>query len=155
MLPDVSYSNNMTLSFWFNVADNSGTGYQYIYSHGTAATQNSLNVFLINSSTPAVTANDVLRTRILDHNDADNVDGLDVDLIALGLVDGNWHQYTLTTETGVGSSVYVDGVLQATIFQWRRCYESNQRHLLGQRYDMDSSETTTVNWTVFKFLTPH
>ncbi len=111
-LPDVSYANEFTLSFWFKLADNAGNGYRYIYSHGAAGAQNSVNVFFIENATVTGTGiNNVLRTRLLDANDSDDVSGLDIS--ATGLADNQWHLYTLTTTTGTGARVYVDGVQRA------------------------------------------
>ena len=113
LLPDVAYSNAFTLSFWFKMNGNVGTGYRYMYSHGTAGTTNSLNVYFIEDSTVTASgAKDVLRTVLVDGNDSASVS--DLDIATTGLVDNQWHQYTLTTLAGGGSQVFVDGVLRAS-----------------------------------------
>jgi VCBS repeat-containing protein len=137
-IPDFTYNSEFTVSFWFKVPSNAGTGFQYLYSHGTLTAQNSLNVYLIEHSTPNVTANDVLRTRIRDVNDADNVSGLDVDVNALGLIDNQWHQYTLTTRTGVGSVVSIDGVQRAAISSGGDSFNPSGALYLGSRNDLSS-----------------
>jgi len=118
VLPDTAYTNEFTLSYWFKLADNHGTGYRYLYSHANAAAQNSLDIYFIEDATPAVSVQNVLRTSLIDGNDSTSLasrSSLDID--ATGLADGQWHQYTLTTRTGAGSSVYIDGGLRASSTQ--------------------------------------
>ena len=113
----VSYTSEFTLSYWFKLASNSGTGYQYLYAHGTAGTQNSLNAYFIQDATATASGvQNVLRTALIDGNDATataNLAALDIPVTSL-LTDNQWHQYTLTTKTGSGSAVYIDGVLRAS-----------------------------------------
>lgn len=110
-LGDVAYGNSFSLSLWFKVDGNAGTGYDYLYSHGDPDSRNSVNVYFIEASTNTGSGiTNVLRTSVMDGNDSYDLSGLDVS--ATGLTDGQWHQYTLTTQTGVGSKVYVDGVLR-------------------------------------------
>ena len=57
---------------------------------------------------------DMLMTNIEDPDDGNGGDALNVDIGAGGMNligDGQWHTYTLTVESGVGSKVYIDGVL--------------------------------------------
>ena len=135
-VPDVSYPNAFTLSFWFKVDDNTGSDFQYIYSHGDVSTPNSLNVYISESgfATP-----NVMRTRILDSNDADDIAGLDVNIAALGMIgDGRWHQYTLTVATGVGSKVYIDGVLGASDGNGGDSINPAGSVRIGARNDLDA-----------------
>jgi Tol biopolymer transport system component len=113
LLPDVSYSNEFTLTFWFRLDDNNGTGYRYLYAHGTAATPNNLNVYFIEKDTVTGSgAKDLLRTSLRDADDPDLLASLDIG--TAGLADGQWHQYTLTTTSGQGARVYIDGSLRAS-----------------------------------------
>ncbi|MBL8327585.1 MAG: DUF2341 domain-containing protein, partial [Rubrivivax sp.] len=111
-LPDLSYSNGFTLAFWFRADDNSGTGYPTLYSHGPRGTANSLSVHFSGTGVGASAGPGMLRTWLLDGNDADDRYGLDVP--AADLANGQWHLYTLVTTPGVGSEVFIDGVLRAS-----------------------------------------
>ena len=112
-LQDFAYTSSFSLQFWFRMADNNGTGYRYLYAHDDAATLNSLNVYFIEKDTDTQSGTkNVLRTRLRDGNDGDDLNGLDVS--ATGLANNQWHLYTLTTQSGVGSKVYIDGTLRAT-----------------------------------------
>ncbi|MEX8494010.1 cadherin domain-containing protein [Sphaerotilus sp.] len=129
-LAGVSYTNEFTLSYWFKLAGNSGIGYQQLYSDGVVGVQNSLNTYFIEDATlTGGGAQNVLRTVILDANDTANLAGLDIS--ATGLADNQWHQYTLTTATGTGSSVYIDGVLRASSAQGGDALATNGNVLLG------------------------
>lgn len=135
--PDFAYTNEFSVAFSFKVADNAGTGYQYIYSHGAAYNAaNALNVYLIEDSTPAGTPN-ILRTRFSDTNDNDNLDGLDVDAAGLGLLDNQWHQYVLTVKAGAGATVYIDGVQRAQIASGGDAMAPTGNLFLGARADLD------------------
>ena len=108
-IPDFSYGSEWSLSFWFRVGDNSGTSYQYMYSHGDPDWYDSVNVLLaeIGSAYP-----NMLRTSVRDSNDLANELALDVNVGAL-VGDGLWHVYTVTADSSSGVSVYIDGVLEA------------------------------------------
>ncbi|EHR71852.1 putative Ig domain-containing protein,Cadherin domain-containing protein [Burkholderiales bacterium JOSHI_001] len=150
LIPDFAYSNEFTLSFWFRMADNNGTGYRYMYAHGTVAASNSLNVFFIEKDTNTGTGiNNVLRTRILDGNDADNVSGLDV--AATGLADNQWHQYTLSTQAGVGSRVYIDGSLRAAIANGGDAINPSGQVFLGTNTAGDAARQFTGDLDTLQF----
>ena len=108
---DFSYSNSFTVSFDFRVDENSGTTFQYIYSHGTVSTANSLNIYLAEASHG--TFNNQLFTNLQDSNDSAYAQQLNFDVSSI-INDGLWHTYTLTVESGVGAKVYLDGVLRAS-----------------------------------------
>ncbi|MCA9009476.1 MAG: DUF2341 domain-containing protein [Planctomycetaceae bacterium] len=136
-IPDFSYTNEFSVAFSFKVADNSGTGYQYIYSHGAAYNAaNALNVYLVESGITDGSAN-ILRTRFSDTNDDDNLNGLDVDTAILGLIDNQWHQYVLTVKAGVGSTVYIDGVARAQMASGGDAMDPTGNLFLGARADLD------------------
>ncbi len=118
VLPDTAYTNEFTLSYWFKLADNHGTGYRYLYSHADALVQNSLNIYFIEDATTTAATQNVLRTSLIDSNDSTSLTSrASLDIDATLLADGRWHQYTLTTRTGVGSSVYIDGGLRTSSTQ--------------------------------------
>ncbi|MEW8228610.1 MAG: DUF4347 domain-containing protein, partial [Candidatus Thiodiazotropha endolucinida] len=49
-IPDVTMNNDFTVTFQFKVDDNSGSLFQYLYSHGDINLTNSLNIFISEAS---------------------------------------------------------------------------------------------------------
>ncbi len=111
VISDLAYNTNFSISFAFRISDNSGTLFQYLYSHGTVQTQNSVNVYLGESGSSFA---NTLRTIALDGNDTTTGIEIDVNLGTLGVLDGNWHTYTLTVSSTNGAAVYIDGVSRAS-----------------------------------------
>jgi hypothetical protein len=144
-LNGVSYSSEFTLSYWFKLADNTGTGYRYLYADGAAGTQNSLNIYFIEDSTVTGSGiKNVLRTALVDSNDGTaitNTSALDIQVT--GLLDNRWHQYTLTTVTGTGSSVYIDGTLRASSSQGGDTLTTNGSVLLGANSTLSATRFLT------------
>lgn len=135
---DFGYSNAFTVSFWFKAPTNAGSDYGYLYSHGDVGVQSSLNVYFIEDSTPVAGAGK-LRTQIRDANDADNQNGLDVDIATLGLADNAWHLYTLSTATGTGATLYIDGVQRASIANGGDSFDPAGNLVLGGRNDLNAT----------------
>ena len=108
-VPDVDMNNEFTVSIQFKLDDNDGSLFQYMYSHGSVNDTNSINVF-VNEASHGTDPN-VMRTVIRDNNDSLDNSALQFDISGI-VGDGQWHTYTLTVENGVGSKVYLDGVLQ-------------------------------------------
>ena len=108
-ISDLAYGSNFTVSFDFNLSDNTGSLFQYLYSHGTASATNNVNVYLGEASSGF---SNTLRTNVQDGNDSANY--IDVDAASLGLIDGNWHTYTLTVSSTAGTRVYIDGVQEGS-----------------------------------------
>jgi flagellar hook assembly protein FlgD len=106
---DSSYGPEFTLAFWFNVSDNIGSNFQYIFSHGNAGTVNSINIYICEQSQSACSGK--LRTAILDSNDSTSNYAVDV----TAPIDGQWHHYAARVKTGEGTKVYLDGVLVGTL----------------------------------------
>ena len=145
-LAGVTYTPGFTLSYWFKLASNSGTGYQYLYSHGTVSTQNSLNAYFIQDATATASGvRNVLRTALVDGNDATATANLAaLDIPVAGLADNRWHQYTLTTKTGAGSAVYIDGTLRASsLTQGGDAIAPSGAVYLGSRIDLASDRFLT------------
>ncbi len=109
---DFAYGPELTLSFWFKIADNSGSVVQYLFNHGEQSQPNSVRVFLFRDGDTTGNAGK-LRTIVRDADDAADVE-LDV---PSGLADGAWHLYTLVLSPGSGSTVYVDGIERAASSQ--------------------------------------
>jgi len=109
---DFDYGPELTLSTWFRVDDNSGSGYQYLYSHGDFGVANSLNVALGEASNP-----DLPNRLVVNLRDGDDATGAFNDLLQVDagpdghdLIDGEWHQLVVTV-TADGTRLYVDGLL--------------------------------------------
>ncbi len=109
-MPDFPYSNQFTITFDFKIDDNTGSLFQYIYSHGNINSTNSVNVFL-NEASHGTDPNQ-FRTVIRDTDDGLDNFALQFDASAF-IGDGLWHSYTLTVSSS-GSTVYIDGVQVAS-----------------------------------------
>jgi len=110
-VPDFTYDNaqdHFTLAFWFNTADIAGGNSQYVFSHGTVSTPQSLNVYLVESGVAG--QGNRLRTNLIDADDPTGSSFVDV---SPAYADGLWHLYTLVVDED-GARVYVDGALAAT-----------------------------------------
>ncbi|MCM8881758.1 MAG: tandem-95 repeat protein [Candidatus Thiodiazotropha sp.] len=133
-IPDVTMNNDFTVTFQFKVDDNTGSLFQYIYSHGDINTTNSLNIF-INEASHGTDPN-VLRTVIRDADDTLDNFALEFDISSI-IGDDEWHTYTLTVEAGVGSTVYLDGVVKNTDTRGGGSFNPSGNVYLGARYDLD------------------
>lgn len=141
MVPDFDYSSaplGFTVSFWFRVVDNSGTSYQYMYSHNNYGLQHSLNVYFAETSVPVAGDGDVLKTIFMDQNDAISTEGLDS---APGYADGNWHYYTFVVGNAPGGDwVYVDATeIAALSFQGSDPFTPPGNIFLGARTDLNAT----------------
>ncbi|MES9910239.1 MAG: DUF4347 domain-containing protein, partial [Candidatus Thiodiazotropha sp.] len=134
-IPDVTMNSDFTVTFQFKVDDNTGSLFQYIYSHGDINTTNSLNIF-INEASHGSDPN-VLRTVIRDADDTLDEFALQFDISTI-VGDGEWHTYTLTVEAGVGSTVYLDGVVKNTDTRGGGGLNPSGNIYLGTRYDLDA-----------------
>ncbi len=128
VIPDFDYTSGGTfsVSFWFKADNNSGSLYQYMFSHGAVSSANSFNLYLFeegNSTAPR------LRSNIRDgSNTPGNLDA-DVDY-----ADNVWHLYTLTV-TSNQVLVYVDGVLQSTSSSGGGSFSPSTDIYIGGRSD--------------------
>ena len=109
-IPDVSYAAEFSISFEFKLDDNTGTLFQYLYSHGDVNSTDSVNVFVAEASHG--TDPNVLRTVIRDGDDT--LDNFALQFDISGIVgDGQWHTYTATVGAA-GIEVFLDGVSMAS-----------------------------------------
>ncbi|MCU7869878.1 MAG: tandem-95 repeat protein [Candidatus Thiodiazotropha sp. (ex Lucinoma borealis)] len=134
LLPDVTYGTDFTVSFEFKVDDNTGTLFQYLYSHGDINSTNSLNIFF-NEASHGTDPN-VMRTVIRDADDTLDNAALEFDASAI-IGDSQWHTYTLTVSASGGSRVYLDGVLQNTDTRGSGTFNPTGDLYLGIRQDSD------------------
>ena len=134
VINDFATSNEFSLSLQFKVDDNSGSLFQYLVSYGDINSTNSLNIFL-NEASHGTDPN-VLRTVIRDANDPLDNFALQFDASSI-IGDGLWHTYTLTVESGVGSRVYLDGVLKSSSVYGGDSFDPASDLYLGARQDLD------------------
>ena len=107
--PDVTYGAEATIAFDFRINDNTGTLFQYVYSHDDINNFNSINIFITEASHGS--DSNVLRTVARDGNDTlDNL-ALQFDISSL-VGDSQWHTYAMTVHPITGITVWLDGVAQ-------------------------------------------
>ena len=111
VIPDLVYTRDTSVRFDFKIDDNSGTLFQYIYSHGDPNDTNSINIF-VNEASHGTDPN-VLRTVVRDGNDSLDNFALQTDVANL-VGDGLWHTYVLVMTELNGTEVYIDGDIRAT-----------------------------------------
>jgi hypothetical protein len=134
LVNDFSYGPNFSVSFWFKCPDNTGTKYQYIYSHGTVEAYNSLNIYITEASEGVISGK--MRPSFRDADDSAVTTSLD----ANAPIDSNWHLYVVTVATGVGSKVYLDGSqVAADAARGGGSFNPTGNIYLGGRYDLESS----------------
>ena len=136
IVTDFAYGPNFSVSFWFNVSDNSGSSWQYMISHGTIGSANSLDIMFCEDSTSGCQG--YLRTNLQDSEDAYDYDALD---ISTQYADGTWHFYTLTVDSN-GSSVYVDGVFKISSAQGGAAIDPATDMYIGSRTDENADRFT-------------
>jgi len=131
---DFEFGSDFTVSFSLKVDDNNGSLFQYIYSHGDINSVNSLNIFL-NESTHGTDPN-MLRTVVRDADDSLSNTALEFDVSSI-IGDGSWHTYTLTVESGVGATVYLDGVQRNSDASGGGEFDPATDIFLGARQDLN------------------
>ena len=133
-IPDVTMNNEFTISFQFKIDDNTGSLFQYMYSHGDPNDQSSINIFL-NEDAHGTDPN-MLRTVIRDENDALDNSALQFDASS-AVGDGQWHTYTLTVSADGTARVYLDGVEQSTASFGGDAINPTGPAYLGARNNLD------------------
>ena len=137
-IPDFSYNSSFTVSFDFKLDDNSGTAYQYLYSHGTWNATNSLQIHVGESGN--TTDANVLKTAFGDSNDTFSSSALNTNIASL-IGDGQWHTYTLVVDKTNGSRVYIDGALRTTAAsRGGDAFDPTGSVYLGSRSDLNSTQ---------------
>ncbi|MEQ1635602.1 MAG: DUF4347 domain-containing protein [Methylococcales bacterium] len=143
VLPDVSYTGNFSLALYFKVDDNSGTGLQYLYSHGAIPNSpNTIQVALTESSYIGSTPVNNLVTTVWDSNDTSGQIYTDVSTL---IGDGQWHLYTMTVTAGIGTQVYVDGGLLGSLATGSDSIDPVGNVYLGARSDLDPTRFLNAN----------
>ncbi len=139
-IPDVNYGSSFTLSFDFKFDDIFGTSFRTLYSHGAQNTTNSIQVFLRESANTGSSAPGTLATIVRDGNDSASQHELNIN--ASGIA-GGWHTYTLVVEQGVGSKVYLDGLLQGSTARGADGVDPAGSVFLGARSDLAATRFLT------------
>ncbi len=141
VVPDFAINNEFSVSFQIKVDDNSGTLFQYMYSHGDINSTNSVNVFMLEDSHGTVATRGFIRTAIRDTDDTLSNEALDFDANHI-IGDGQWHTYTATVATEEGIKVYLDGVLQASDgTRGGDSFDPTTDLYFGMRQDEDANRT--------------
>ena len=136
LLPDVTYASEFSITFDFKIDDNTGSLFQYIYSHGDINSTNSINIFL-NEATHGTDPN-MLRTVVRDADDTLDNTALETNIASL-IGDSQWHTYTLTAGVN-GLEVYIDGVSVATdATRGTDAIDPATGLYLGARQDLDAN----------------
>lgn len=125
-----SSSNEFTLSFWFNVEDNSGYYYKYVFSHGYVGYNNSLNIYFYENGKSDAP---LLRTYLKDSNGLPGMSALDINA---DFCDGTWHLYTLTVSQG-DIKVYIDGSIRASANSGGGYFNPYSNIFFGGRNDLN------------------
>ncbi len=110
---DLNYPSRFTISFDYKLGAFGTNGeVEYFYHQGDWLQPNSISIYAVDHFyTPFVSTTAHIATYIKDAYDGDVLDfGVRIPVDN----DGNWHNYTLTREAGVGVSIYIDGILQAS-----------------------------------------
>ncbi len=101
--PDSGFS----VSFWFSCADNSGSVFQYLYSHGGWGAASSINILCTEASQSGFGGPNLLQVAFGTNTGSMNFD-------ASALFDGNWHHYVFTIDSVGNGVTYVDGTVRAS-----------------------------------------
>jgi hypothetical protein len=107
-VPSFSLINEFSVAFWFNVPENSGTYYQYMFSWGSVMSPNNVNVWIIEANESSGLGGS-LCTDVEDYHDPIYWS----DSLAIrnqNIVDGRWHHYCVTVSSLARTTVYLDGV---------------------------------------------
>lgn len=136
-IPDINYTNSFTVSFWFRVWENSGTSYQYMFSHNNYAQFESLNAYFAESGLSYVPDQNQLKTNFQDINDATATSALDA---GTGWWNNVWHYYTITVGNIGGATVYIDGVQYSYLsYLGGNAYDPPSDIFLGARADLNAT----------------
>ncbi|HBJ36065.1 MAG TPA: hypothetical protein DDZ51_15225, partial [Planctomycetaceae bacterium] len=139
-LPDITYTNEFSISFSFKVDNNSGTGLQYFYAHGGSggtSTTNMVYVALVQDNFATAGQRNHLVTTVRDSNDTSSNSQNFINVSSL-INDGQWHNYTLTVTPGVGTRIFLNGVLLGTLDKGGDSMNPVGNAILGARPDLAS-----------------
>ncbi len=135
VIPDMALGQEFTVSFWFNSDDNTGTGYQYMYSHGTIQTANSINIYF-NEDSNAINTPGTILVSVMDSDDSIPLLSQDVQT-QVGLSDNSWHHLVMTISS-TGTKAYIDGVQQISYTNGNGGVNPSGDIYIGARNDLNS-----------------
>ena len=134
-LPDLAYTSEFSIAFYFRISDNSGSDLQYLFSHGTSTpVPNNVQVSVVESGYSNTAQRNTIATLVWDNNDSSGQIFTD---IASLIGDGQWHLYTMTVTSGVGTKVYIDGTLKGSASMGGGAINPTGNAYLGARSDLD------------------
>ncbi len=128
-IADFDIPNDFSVSLWFNNSEADGSGYQYLYQHGTGS-NNYLYVALGESSVSTTAEQDRLVIRLVDAAGVDRRFVLDAPV-----VDGEWHNVVVSVDTVDGVRIYLDGQLSAQSDGWSGDFDPGTEVHIGSRSD--------------------
>jgi hypothetical protein len=132
IVPNFDYTSSgaFTISFWFRAGPSTQSSTQYLYSHGSVNSANSINIYRWEAS-------NLLRTRVRFQNDIVSSIVLDVEK---NFMDSQWHFYALTVEASGGyGRVYIDGQLGAANLLAGDRLAPTTNIFLGARHDLSAT----------------
>ena len=137
IIPDFIYPSEFSIAFDFKIDSNAGSLFKYAYTHGNIDNNNSINIFV--NETSHGTDPDVLRTVARDSNDTLDNFALQTDISSF-VGDGLWHTYVLIVDAATGLTVYIDGAIAATdSTRGTDGFDPSGTLYVGVRDDLDSA----------------
>lgn len=136
ILPDIPYGQETTISFWFNSTDNSGTGYQYMYSQAGFQIANSINIYF-NEDDNTVNTPGAILVSVMDSDDLPPLLADDIQT-QVGLSDSSWHNLVVVINSS-GTKAYIDGVQQISYSNGNGGINPSGSIYIGGRYDLNSA----------------
>lgn len=136
VIPDIDYGQETTISFWFNSTNNSGTGYQYMFSQGGFQVANSINIYF-NEDSETINTPGAILVSVMDSNDNPPLLADDIQT-QVGLSDSAWHHLAVVISAS-GTKAYVDGVQQVSYANGNNGVNPSGNIYIGSRYDLNSA----------------
>lgn len=133
-IEDFSYGRSFTVAFWFRSRDNSGTAFQYMFSHGAIHQANSGSYYFVEDSNTNNETPGTIKTNLLDADDPDRSRLFNTEP---GLADGTWRHYTVSVAAS-GACVYIDGQLHRCEDQGGGPFNPSGPIAIGGRQDFAS-----------------
>ncbi len=132
---DVQYNNEMTLSLDFKLDDNTGSNYQYLFSHGDFGADNSINVYLGEDGNTTESEKNRLKISI---NDNESV-LINIGSDGLNLIgDNSWHTLTVTVDSN-SIKAFIDGDIEGMETASGNTINPVGDLIVGGRNDLDTS----------------
>jgi hypothetical protein len=142
------YPDAFVLSFWFRCTNNSGTSYQYLYSHGVAGETNSLNIYLGEDACADPASRNVLRASFREAT----APFFTADLTNV-IAGPAWRHYRLEARADGRLRVFLDGQLCVSKSRTGSGATVPSTDLfLGGRNDLNPERFFQASWTKSRFM---